>query len=93
MHRIAADGSGKGIGSFCINWAFDQCRHIRIDTHGDNKVMQGMLKKLGFTHCGTVYVEEDDDPRLAFEKSREWVYCIEKPSKANKKEVNEIRPR
>ncbi|MCR5022854.1 MAG: GNAT family N-acetyltransferase [Lachnospiraceae bacterium] len=69
VHRIAADGSEKGIGSFCINWAFDQCGHIRIDTHGDNKVMQGMLKKLGFTHCGTVYVEEDDDPRLAFEKS------------------------
>ena len=47
---------------------YDQCGHIRIDTHGDNKVMQGMLKKLGFTHCGTVYVEEDNDPRLAFEK-------------------------
>ncbi len=71
VHRIAADGSEKGIGSFCINWAFDQCGHIRIDTHGDNYVMQGMLKKLGFTHCGTVYVEEDDDPRLAFEKTGE----------------------
>ncbi len=30
--------------------------------------MQGMLKKLGFTHCGTIYVYEDNDPRLAFEK-------------------------
>ncbi len=68
VHRIATDGSEKGIGSFCINWAFDQCGHIRIDTHGDNKVMQGMLKKLGFKHCGTVFVEEDNDPRLAFEK-------------------------
>ncbi len=68
VHRIAADGSENGIGSFCINWAYDQCGHIRIDTHGDNKVMQGMLKKLGFKHCGTVFVEEDDDPRLAFEK-------------------------
>ena len=28
-----------------------------------------MLKKLGFVHCGTIYVEEDNDPRLAFEKS------------------------
>ena len=45
-----------------------RCGHIRIDTHGDNYVMQGCLKKLGFAHCGTVYVEEDDDPRLAFEK-------------------------
>lgn len=71
VHRIAGDGSEKGIGSFCINWAFDQCGHIRIDTHGDNYVMQGMLKKLGFIHCGTVYVEEDNDPRLAFEKVKE----------------------
>ena len=68
VHRIAVDGSQKGIGSFCLNWAYEQCGHIRIDTHGDNYVMQGFLKKLGFTHCGTVYVEEDDDPRLAFEK-------------------------
>jgi len=69
VHRIAADGSEKGIGSFCINWAYGQCGHLRMDTHGDNKVMQNLLKKLGFVHCGTIYVREDKDPRLAFEKS------------------------
>ena len=69
VHRIASDGSEKGMGSFCINWAYAQCGHLRIDTHGDNRVMQNMLKKLGFVHCGTIYVEEDNDPRLAFEKS------------------------
>ena len=69
VHRIASDGSGKGIGAFCLNWAYDQCGHLRIDTHGDNAVMQGLLKKLGFVHCGTIYVEEDDAPRLAYEKS------------------------
>ncbi len=68
VHRIAVDGSEKGIGSFCINWAFDQCKHLRIDTHGDNRVMQNLLKKLGFVHCGTIYVYEDNDPRLAYEK-------------------------
>ena len=68
VHRIASDGSEKGIGSFCIRWALEQCGHLRIDTHGDNKVMQGMLAKLGFTHCGTIYVYEDNDPRLAYEK-------------------------
>lgn len=68
VHRIASDGSEKGIGAFCINWAFDQCRHMRIDTHGDNVVMQKLLTKLGFSHRGTIYVEEDDYPRLAFEK-------------------------
>ena len=69
VHRIAGDGSERGIGAFCINWAFAQSGHLRIDTHGDNVVMQNLVKKLGFKHCGTIYVEEDDYPRLAFEKS------------------------
>jgi len=68
VHRVAGDGSEKGIGAFCINWAYDKCKNMRIDTHGDNIVMQNLLKKLGFTHCGTIFVEEDDYPRLAFEK-------------------------
>ena len=68
VHRVASDGSEKGIGSFCLNWAFGQCGHLRIDTHDDNVVMQSMLTKLGFVHCGTIYVREDKDPRRAYEK-------------------------
>ena len=68
VHRVASDGSRPGIGAFCINWAYGQCGHLRIDTHGDNVVMQNLLKKLGFTHCGTIHVEEDNYPRLAYEK-------------------------
>ena len=68
VHRIASDGSESGIGSFCIKWAYAQCGHLRMDTHGDNFVMQNLLKKLGFVHCGTIFVEEDNYPRLAFEK-------------------------
>ncbi len=68
VHRLAGDGSVKGIGAFCINWAYEQCGHLRIDTHGDNKVLQSLAEKLGFVHCGTIYVEEDDYPRLAYEK-------------------------
>ena len=69
VHRIASDGSVRGAGTFCLNWAYARCGHLRIDTHGDNTVMQGLLKALGFAHCGTIYVEEDEYPRLAFEKS------------------------
>lgn len=69
VHRIASDHSQKGIGAFCIEWAYKECGHLRIDTHTDNTVMRNLLNKLGFRHCGTIYVEEDDDPRLAFEKS------------------------
>ena len=69
VHRLAGDGSVKGIGGFCLDWAFGQCGHLRIDTHGDNTVMQSLLVKHGFVQRGIVHVEEDDDPRLAFEKS------------------------
>ena len=69
VHRIASAGTVRGTGAFCIDWAYAQCGHLRIDTHGDNTVMQGLLKKLGFVHCGTIYVHEDHDPRLAYEKS------------------------
>ena len=69
VHRIASDGSEKGIGTFCLNWAYGQCGHLRIDTHGDNTVMQNLVRKLGFVHCGTIYVVEDNDPRLAYEKT------------------------
>ncbi len=69
VHRIAGDGSEKGIGAFCINWAYEQCGHLRIDTHGDNIVMQNLVRKLGFVRCGTIYVEEDNYPRLAYEKT------------------------
>ena len=68
IHRIAGDGSEKGIGAFCINWVYDKCKHVRIDTHEDNKIMQNLLKKLDFKHCGTIYVLESRDPRLAYEK-------------------------
>lgn len=68
VHRIAADGTVRGTGQFCLEWAYEQCGHLRIDTHADNRVMQNLLTKLGFVHCGTIYVHEDNDPRLAFEK-------------------------
>ena len=68
VHRIAVSGTAKGVGMYCLNWAFEQFPHLRIDTHGDNVPMQKLVTKCGFTHCVTIYVEEDNDPRLAYEK-------------------------
>ncbi len=68
VHRVASDGSRKGIGAFCLNWAYEQCGHLRIDTHPDNKTMQQLLSKLGFEKRGIIYVEEDEYPRYAYEK-------------------------
>jgi len=68
VHRIASNGTSKGVGEFCINWAYAQSGHLRIDTHSDNAVMQKLLAKLNFVRCGIIYVEEDNFPRFAFEK-------------------------
>ena len=68
IHRLAGDGSVKGLGRVFIEWAFKQCGHLRIDTHGDNKVMQNLLEKSGFIYCGIIHVLNDDYPRLAYEK-------------------------
>ncbi len=67
IHRIASAGTVKGAGSFCINWAFEQCGNLKIDTHKDNVVMQHTLEKNGFVYCGIIYLE-DGDPRMAFQK-------------------------
>ena len=69
VHRIASDGSVKGVGTFCLMWAYAMSGHLRIDTHPDNSVMQVLLQKCGFRQCGIIYVEEDSFPRLAFEKT------------------------
>ena len=46
VHRIASAGKAKGVGSFCMNWAYEQFPNVKIDTHRDNIVMQNMLKKM-----------------------------------------------
>ena len=41
-------------------------RNIRIDTHGDNQVMQKRIEQNGFRKCGTISVR-DGSPRLAYQ--------------------------
>ena len=65
VHRIATGGARKGAGEFCLNWCLAQCGNLRIDTHADNKPMQGLLSKMGFAYCGIIYAE-DGTPRFAY---------------------------
>lgn len=67
VHRIASDGTA-GVGTFCINWAFEQAGHLRMDTHDSNIPMNNLLKKLGFKYTGIIHVVEDEYPRNAYEK-------------------------
>ena len=73
VHRIAVSTNGKGIGRFCIQWAFDQSGHLRIDTHENNRVMRHLLESLGFSYRGIIDIVEDYDPRMAFEKILDYV--------------------
>ena len=69
VHRIASDGSVKGVGTFCLNWACGQNGHVRGDTHPDNIPMQHLLEKMGFEKRGIIHVVEDDYPRYAYERT------------------------
>lgn len=69
IHRIAVKHHGRGIVDFCFNECFKLYPNLKIDTHADNLPMQKVLKRNGFLHCGTIYVE-DGSPRLAYQKNR-----------------------
>lgn len=67
IHRIASDGTSKGIVAAAVDYALNFCKTIRIDTHHDNKVMQHTLEKNGFKRCGIIYLE-NGEKRIAFQK-------------------------
>jgi len=68
IHRLASAENKRGVGTFCLSWCFEQCGHLRADTHPDNLPMRRLLLKCGFKYCGLINIEHDDMPRLAFEK-------------------------
>lgn len=53
---------------FCLDWSYEQCHNLRIDTHDDNRIMQHILEKTGYVKCGRIYVE-DGSPRIAYHKT------------------------
>lgn len=73
VHRIATKRGTRGVGVFCLEWAFEQAVRleapagVRIDTHEDNTPMRNLLGKLGYATCGTIYTF-DGTPRIAFQK-------------------------
>ena len=66
IHRIAACGRGGVFGS-CLDYCLGITRHLRIDTHHDNKVMQHVVEKHGFVRRGIIYIA-DGSPRIAYER-------------------------
>lgn len=68
IHRVAALSGEKGVFKECLEFCLAQTRHLRIDTHEDNRVMQHILEKNGFKRCGIVYVHARRSPRIAYER-------------------------
>ncbi|MBR6323187.1 MAG: N-acetyltransferase [Lachnospiraceae bacterium] len=67
IHSIASDGTAHGVLRMAVDFAEGVYRHVRIDTHEDNIVMQTALEKLGFSRRGIIYLA-NGDPRIAYEK-------------------------
>ncbi len=67
IHRLASAGKRKGVASAVIEWCLEHCESLRADTHADNKIMQHLLEKNGFTRCGIIHVA-DGSPRIAYQR-------------------------
>lgn len=64
IHRIASRGGG--VFAACLDFCRSKCDHIRVDTHADNKPMQHLAEKHGFSRRGIIYVA-DGTPRIAYD--------------------------
>ena len=67
IHRIASYPEDHGIFAAIIDFAAARYAHLRIDTHRDNRIMQHLIAKHGFTYCGIIWLT-DGTPRLAYER-------------------------
>ena len=67
IHRIASYPEDHGIFAAIIDFAAAHYAHLRIDTHRDNRIMQHLLSRHGFTCCGIIWLT-DGTERLAYER-------------------------
>ena len=65
IHRVASNGTKKGIFSEILAFCRRFSNNIKIDTHKQNTVMQHVLTKHGFIECGTLFY--DNISLLAFQ--------------------------
>lgn len=69
IHRIASNGTTRGILHKAMAFALQRYDNIRIDTHRDNIVMQNAARKEGFNYCGIIHCWNGDE-RLAYQYTR-----------------------
>ena len=64
--EVVSQGFGRRFMEAAEQFSRGRVRSFRVDTHADNRVMQSLLPRLGFTRCGTIRI--DGRPFEAFEK-------------------------
>ncbi|WP_086312190.1 hypothetical protein A5821_003479 [Enterococcus sp. 7F3_DIV0205] len=74
IHRVALDPmyQGQGLALLLMNYLITTARlndylDIRIDTHPDNKTMQRLIKKAGFTYQGEILLPVSNGERVAYQ--------------------------
>lgn len=67
LHRVASDGTVRGIVSRAVAFAAERFDHLRIDTHENNLPMQRALEREGFCRRGWI-LAHDGTPRLAYDR-------------------------
>ena len=66
IHRVASDGSKRGIVELIVDFAKGKVNLLRIDTHEDNNTMQNCIERQNFKRLGIIYLE-DGSPRILYE--------------------------
>ena len=67
VHRMASRHGVHGVFKDVLDFCFERCGNIRIDTHRQNAIMRKALEKYGFTYCGIIYLL-DGAERLAYQR-------------------------
>lgn len=66
MHKVASNGKARGVFGCALEFCKKSTLNIRIDTHEDNKKMQEVLEKNGFSRCGII-ITHNGTPRIAYQ--------------------------
>ena len=66
IHRVASDGTHRGVFAEVMAFAVAMQPHLRIDTHAQNLPMQRQIERFGFRYCGVIQCR--NGARMAFER-------------------------
>ena len=70
IHRLASNGTVRGVSRACFNFCTGLSDYVRVDTHADNRAMQAAIEGYGFRKCGNIYASSGT-LRMAYDYVRE----------------------